>query len=164
MIKPSKPAQNDESIDYRRDLVLRDLERLHGTSVDLFKWIVTSCLALNGAALLALFGATELRDVVMDGPVWLFIMGLLLSLFGGIATMIGFAHHTKELFAALWRGDSLDIDDYEKFAPKSQHHIFGDFGGYLLGFSAGCFILGCGWVATVSHSLPTQEATKDVSK
>lgn len=161
----SKQALNDDAFDTRRDLALRDLDLLYGIATELFKWLATTFLALNGAALLALLGAGDLRDLVVHGPVWLFIAGLAFAIFGGLGTMMGFAQDAKNLLAALWRKDGLEVKSYEEFLPKSKRNLWGDFGAWFLGISAGCFLLGCVWVGVIAtQDSPSGQSVKEAKK
>lgn len=154
MKKGADIAEDGPLIEVRRDLAVRDLERLFDVTIGLFKWMITTLLALNGAALLAIMGAADLRNVLVSGPMWPFAGGVFLALGGGIAVVLGFARIGEELFEALWRGDDLSVKSYDDFAPKSNQPIASLVGAVLLALSVVCFVWGCIWSGYAASNGP----------
>lgn len=130
---------------FRRELASRDLDKTYSLTLEVFKWFVTTALALNGAALVALIGANDLRPLIASGPGFLFGAGVVLALLAALAIILAMIHIGKETFDALWRGDNLDVTSFDEFAPKADEEKKSEIAGWLLFGAIFCFVVGCIW-------------------
>ena len=151
-------------LERRRELVARDLGYFYELTIDLFKWALKTSLALNGVALLALTGITELRDALMKGPVYLFGIGLFLALVSGIGITLGLSRAGNALFKSLWRGDDLDIENYDDLSPNVNHQRASAVGAILLLLSIVSFVIGGVWTGYNATNLPTDTRAMAINK
>ena len=148
---------------FRRELAIRELDKVYDFTLDMFKWFVTTTLALNGAALVALMGGSDLRPLITGGPGWLFVPGVILSLAAGRTIVSLTSQLGAELMGVLWRGDSLDVDSFDDFAPVAEEKKKSLVGFWLLSLSVASFLAGSVWtgVAVQDISFPKSEFHKE---
>ena len=144
-IKPPDP----EIVSIRRDLAIRELEKcfelVHGFS----KWIVTTLLALNGGALIASLNSKEILAIMMDGPGWLFVSGIVASMLSARCVVLGVSSFGSTLQEAIWRNDQYDQASFEEFSLSKIAEKCSKMGRNLIGASATCFVSACLWIGFV---------------
>jgi hypothetical protein len=129
----------------RLELALRDLDKTYDLTADLAKWVGATVFALNGAAMIALLSSPETRRLLVDGPGWLFAIGVILPVVGTIIAVRSLALMGNAMSKALWKGGNLDVSSIEELTPDLDDSAASKAVALSFSVSIICFVIGCFW-------------------
>lgn len=137
--------EKERKIKARERLIEMDIDRFHGITLDLFKWLTAATLSINGAPLLGMLGSDSLRPM-LSGPGIVFAFGLAFSIFGNLLLVKGLAQAGEALFIEHWAGRGVSKDNYDEVAADADMNRWSFGGSVLLGLSIVVFLLGIIWM------------------
>ena len=128
----------------RRDLVVAQINRNFEYSEAILKWCVTSLVALNGGALLALVGVDDIRPIIFEGNGYFFGGGILLAVSASFLFSLSYSLIASEVAEKLWKNDILSASSYKEVMLRKSKGIIPGVVGMVLTFgSALALIIGC---------------------
>ena len=137
--------------DIRRELVLQSVARNFEYSESILKWCVTSLMALNGGALIALMGIDELRDIVLKESGIIFGLGVLAAVLAAFFFSIAYGALAMNYAERLWTGDILSRDSFKHLTTRSLGLSAPAALAFMLSVGSGlCLVIGALDVAEVS--------------
>jgi hypothetical protein len=141
-------------IEDRRQLARDNVSRTYEFAYSALKWVMTTTLVLNAAALAAALGTEKYSEELLSGPAWVFLVGVAFALFGGLALAVGLAGLGGKMSEALWSGEGIDQDTIDAFDPNADRSTV--LGAALLGLALASFLVGAGYSGFAVTSAKTE--------
>ena len=134
----------------RKAIVLQAISRNFEHSEAMLRWCFTSLLALNGGALLALFGVDSLRANLVSGVGWKFGSGIFCAVISSFFLAAAYSFMATDLAEKVWKDDVLGRASFRLLPAKSV-------GTGVTATIATVLAIGSAWML-VSGSLDVVEA------
>ena len=115
---------DDDLKDVRRELILQSIQRNADYSESILKWCNTTIFALNGGALVTLFGNFSDFKRMVPEVAWYFGGGMLASILASILFSYFYAMEAVSLSKKIWQGDVLNEDDFLERENKPLENVW----------------------------------------
>lgn len=102
----------------KRQSMIDTAHEVSGIAGDLFKWTLGSLLVVNGGAIVALLGSSDLRQTAFNEAGLLFGGGLLLALLGGILCTMAYSLFAGDQMRRAWDPTPVTFADFENLKTK----------------------------------------------